>query len=136
MKTLKYIALIITIAFITACDVVHKKPFESFEPDYEYVVSDTEVYEFTPKSNPNYVCIIFDRYDQGFFAYLKRVNDMDILKVKRIRRVQKPISTIDSKMIGKKLTEKLEAVNLNHDAHTRHRVNQLFRRKMKLGPRT
>jgi hypothetical protein len=64
MKILYFYTLLITTLLLLSCDgSSDTTSFSLQEPDYEYEIDtwgkNSEIYEITPKSNPNYSCLIF-----------------------------------------------------------------------------
>lgn len=64
MKNVKFVMIGLIVLFMSACDgVPDPNSFGLQNPDYEYEVDtwgfNSEVYEITPKSNPNYTCVMW-----------------------------------------------------------------------------
>lgn len=72
--------MIMNALVLVGCDgVIDTTPTELQQPDHYYEIdgwgTNPDIYEFTPRSNPNYTCIIAIENASGFFCIPKPIKE-------------------------------------------------------------
>jgi len=74
---MKKLLLLLSILILSGCDgTIDPSSTDLFQPDFYYEIdgwgTNPDVYEFTPKSNTNYSCIIVIENVKGVFCFPKQ----------------------------------------------------------------